>query len=122
MSPNSPHETVQVYRIYIKTTPEALWEAITSPQWSVRYGYAPLVDYDLRAGGAFRAYANEGMKAMGCPEVISDGEVIESDAPRRLVQTWRMTMMPEMAAEAFTRLPYDSGSPSKWPAMMLPGG
>lgn len=57
-----------------------------------------------------------------CPDVISDGEVIEADAPRKLVQTWRMTMMPEMAAEAFTRLPYDSGSPSKWPAMMLPGG
>ena len=107
MSPNSPHETVQVYRIYIKTTPEALWEAITSPEWSVRYGYAPLVDYDLRAGGTFRAYANEGMKAMGCPEVISDGEVIESDAPRRLVQTWRMTMTPELAAEGFTRLTYE---------------
>lgn len=44
------------------------------------------------------------MKALGCPEVISDGEVLEADPPKKLVQTWRMTMTPELAAEAFTRL------------------
>ncbi len=58
----------------------------------------------MRAGGAFRSHANEGMLAMGCPEIISDGEVIEADPPRRLVQTWRMTMTPELAAEAYTKL------------------
>ena len=100
-------ETVQMYRVYIKATPEAIWEAITKPEWTVRYGYAPVVEYDLRPGGAFWAHANEGMKALGCPEIISDGEVIESDPPRKLVQTWRMTMTPEMAAEAFTRLTFD---------------
>lgn len=97
-------ETVQMYRVYIKATPEAIWEALTKPEWTVRYGYAPLVEYELRSGGAFRAYANEGMKALGCPDVISDGEVLEADPPRRLVQTWRMTMTPELAAEGFTRL------------------
>lgn len=100
-------ETIQVYRVYIKATPEAIWEAITKPEWTVQYGYAPLVEYELRAGGQFRAHANEGMLAFGCPDVISDGEVIEADAPRKLVQTWRMTMTPEMAAEAFTRLTYE---------------
>ena len=64
-------------------------------------------EYELHAGGTFRAHANEGMKAVGCPDVISDGEVIEADPPRRLVQTWRMTMTPELAAEAFTRLTYE---------------
>lgn len=100
-------ETTQVYRVYIKATPEAVWEAITQPEWTVQYGYAPLVEYELRAGGRFRAHANEGMLALGCPDIISDGEVIEADAPRKLVQTWRMTMTPEMAAEAFTRLSYE---------------
>jgi uncharacterized protein YndB with AHSA1/START domain len=104
---NERPEAVQIYRVYINATPEAIWEAITSPTWSVQYGYAPLVHYELREGGEFRAYANEGMKAMGCPDVISDGEVIESDPPRRLVQTWRMTMTPELAAEGFTRLTYE---------------
>jgi uncharacterized protein YndB with AHSA1/START domain len=38
------------------------------------------------------------------PDVAVDGEVIEADPPRRLVQTWRMAMDPEIAAEGFTRL------------------
>jgi uncharacterized protein YndB with AHSA1/START domain len=100
-------ETTQIYRVYIMATPEAIWKAITEPEWTVQYGYAPLVEYELRSGGAFRAHANEGMKAVGCPDEISDGEVIESDPPRKLVQTWRMTMTPEMAAEAFTRLTFE---------------
>ena len=73
-------ETTQVYRVYIKAAPEAIWEAITKPEWTVKYGYAPLVEYDLRPVG-FHVYANEGMKALGCPDVISDGEVIEADPP-----------------------------------------
>ena len=107
MSTTTQTETIQVYRVYIKATPEAIWDAITKPEWTEKYGYAPLVEYELRAGGAFRAHANQGMKALGCPEIISDGEVIEANPPRRLVQTWRMTMTPEMATEGFTRLTYD---------------
>jgi len=105
MTPAS--KTVLIHRVYIKATPEAIWEAITEPAWTVKYGYAPLVEYALHSGGAFRALANEGMKTMGCPDVISDGEVIEADPPRKLVQTWRMTMTPELAAEAFTRLTFE---------------
>jgi glyoxylase I family protein len=100
-------ETVQVYRTYINASPAAIWDALTKPEWTKRYGYAPLVEYDLRPGGAFRSHANEGMKAAGVPDVITDGEVIEVSPPRRLVQTWRMLMDPKMAAEGFTRLTYD---------------
>jgi uncharacterized protein YndB with AHSA1/START domain len=96
-----------MYRVYIRATPEAIWDAITQPEWTLRYGYAPVVEYDLKPGGAFLAHANEGMKALGCPEIISDGEVIEVDPPNKLVQTYRMTMTPAMAAEAFTRLTYE---------------
>jgi uncharacterized protein YndB with AHSA1/START domain len=103
----STTETVQIYRVYIRATPEAIWDAVTKPEWTVKYGYAPVVEYDLQPGGAFQAHANEGMLALGCPEIISDGEVIESDPPRKLVQTYRMTMTPAMAAEAFTQLTYD---------------
>jgi uncharacterized protein YndB with AHSA1/START domain len=107
MTETQKTRTVQMYQVYIRATPEAIWEAITQPEWTVRYGFAPVVNYDLRPGGGFRAYANEGMKALGCPHVISDGEVLHADPPRRLVQTWRMTMTPDMAAEAFTRLTYE---------------
>lgn len=39
--------------------------------------------------------------------MVVDGEVIEADPPRKLVQTWRMLMDPEMEAEGFTRLTYE---------------
>jgi len=41
------------------------------------------------------------------PDVLVDGEVIESDPPRKLVQTWRSLMDPATAAEGFTRLTYE---------------
>lgn len=100
--------TTQVYRVYIKASPEAIWEAITKPEWTARYGYAGLVECDLRVGGALRIYANEGMKMHpGVPDVITDGEVLDVNPPWRLVVTWRMLMTPELAAEGFTRLTYD---------------
>jgi len=105
--------TTQVYRVYIKATPEAIWDAITKPEWSARYGYGGQVEYDLRAGGAYRAFASEEMKkavverGFPTPDVVVDGEVIEADPPHKLVQTWRMLMDEAMASEGFTRLTYE---------------
>jgi uncharacterized protein YndB with AHSA1/START domain len=99
--------TTQVHRIYIQAAPEAIWEAITSPEWTDKYGYGGRVDVDLRAGGAFRLHASEEFLAAGAPEVVVDGEVIEADPPRKLVQTWRMLMDTELQAEGFTRLTYE---------------
>ena len=99
--------TTQVYRIFIKATPQAIWDAITKPEWTERFGYGVRDEYDLRPGGAYRGRANAGMLAMGFPEVVVDGEVIESDPPRKLVITWRMAMDPTLNAEGFTRLTYE---------------
>jgi uncharacterized protein YndB with AHSA1/START domain len=99
--------TTQIHRVYIRATPEAVWEAITTPEWSARYGYGGGVEYELRPGGAYRAHASEEFLAAGAPEVVVDGEVIEADPPRRLVQTWRMLMDDDLRAEGFTRLTYE---------------
>ena len=99
--------TTHVHRVYIRATPEAIWEAITTPEWSARYGYGGHVEYDLRPGGPYRARASEEFLAAGAPEIVIDGEVIESDPPRKLVQTWRMLMDEEMRNEGFTRLTYE---------------
>ena len=106
--------TTQVYRVYIKASPQAVWDAITKPEWTERYGYGSRVEYDLRPSGRYRAYSTEEMKAaraeMGgspTPDVIVDGEVIEVDPPHLLVQTWRMLMDPGTTAEGFTRLTYE---------------
>jgi uncharacterized protein YndB with AHSA1/START domain len=112
-STTEPGTTTQVYRVYIKATPEAIWEAITRPDWTERYLYESRVDYELRQGGAYRAYPSEAMRVhsaeMGypIPDVVADGEVVEADPPRKLVQTWRMLMDPTMAAEGFTRLTWE---------------
>jgi uncharacterized protein YndB with AHSA1/START domain len=96
--------TTQVYQVYIRATPQAIWEAITSPEWTQKYGYHVPIEYDLRAGGAYRALASEAMVAHGAPEVILDGEVVEADPPRKLVQTWRALWDSEVVAEGFTRV------------------
>ena len=99
--------TTQVYRVYIKATPQAIWDAITKPEWSQKYGYGGIVEYDLRPGGKYRGLASESMRSAGAPEVAVDGEVVEVDPPHKLVQTWRMLMDDGMAAEGFTRLTHE---------------
>jgi uncharacterized protein YndB with AHSA1/START domain len=103
----------QVYRVYIKATPQAIWDAIVKPEWAARYGYGGTVEFDLRAGGRYRVHASDEMKAAGVaggfpvPDLATDGEVIEADPPRKLVHTFRMVMDPDVAAEGFTRLTYE---------------
>jgi uncharacterized protein YndB with AHSA1/START domain len=99
--------TMQVHRVYIKATPEAVWQAITDPDWNSRYGYGSRGEFDLRPGGAYTGYTNDGMRAMGAPDIGVDGEVLELDPPKRLVQTWRMLMDDMMVAEGFTRLTWE---------------
>ena len=101
-------DTTQVYRVYIKTTPDAVWDAITKPEWTERYGYGGVADYDLRPGGHARARAGAAMREYpGVPDVIVDGEFVEVDPPNKLVQTWRMLMDETMKDEGFTRLTYE---------------
>jgi len=101
--------TTQVYRVYIKATPQAIWDAITRPEWTERYGYGGRAEYepDLRPGARYRGLTSDAMRAVGSPDVGVDGEVVEADPPRRLVQTFRMLMDEELAAEGFTRLTYE---------------
>jgi uncharacterized protein YndB with AHSA1/START domain len=103
----------QVYRVYIKATPQAIWDAITKPEWTEKYGYGGLAEYDLQPGGGARAHADAAMLAASAehghsvPDVIVDGQVIEVDPPHKLVQTWRMMMDPDLANEPFSRLTWE---------------
>jgi uncharacterized protein YndB with AHSA1/START domain len=105
--------TTQVYRVWIKAPREKIWAAIVDPEFNTRYGYAAPSFYDLKPGGSYHSTANQGMKDYGAsagfevPDTIVDGEVIEVDEPRLLVQTWRMLMDPTTAAEPFTKLTYE---------------
>lgn len=95
--------TVQVQRVYIKASAQRIWDAITQPDWTEKYGYGGRAEFDLRPGGTFRTIASAEMQQAGMPEVVVDGEVVEVDPPHRLVQTWRAGW----DTEGPTRLTYE---------------
>jgi hypothetical protein len=57
--------TTQVYRIVIKASAQAIWDAITRPEWTERYGYGGRVEYELKPGGRYCHNASAEMKSMG---------------------------------------------------------
>ena len=103
----------QVYRVYIKASAQAIWDAITKPEWTSRYGYTGLADYEMRPGGAYRVTPTTDFRtaslAQGypCPDVLIEGEVIEADPPNRLVTTFVMLMDPGTAAEPASRITHE---------------
>jgi uncharacterized protein YndB with AHSA1/START domain len=96
-----------VYRVFIQSAPERVWEAITDPEWNDKYGYRARANYELRPGGAYIVDVTPEMAAHGAPDVIIDGEVLECDPPHRLVQTWHASFDPATAAEPTTRLTWE---------------
>jgi uncharacterized protein YndB with AHSA1/START domain len=96
--------TTQIHQIYIRATPEAIWSAITAPEWTSKYGYRARAIYDLKPGGAYQSQSSAQMRSMGLPEVIIDGEVLEVNPPLRLVHTLRFLFSEQNKAEGFTRI------------------
>jgi uncharacterized protein YndB with AHSA1/START domain len=72
-----------VYAIYIGSTPEKVWQALTTAEFSRKYFSGFALEADLRVGGAFVARAPDG-------SVHISGEVIECDPPRKLTITWNV--------------------------------
>ena len=108
-SPTTQISTTQIYRVYIRATPDAIWDAITQPEWTERFGYGGRAEYDLRVGGTYTGYTSPEMRAIDprVGEIAVDGEILELDQPRKLVQTWRMVMDETAKAEGFTKLTYE---------------
>jgi uncharacterized protein YndB with AHSA1/START domain len=88
----------QVYQVFIKSTPERIWQAITDPEFTTKYFHGSRVELKLVAGADYRSYSPDGSK------LWVDGEVLEADPPKRLVHTWRAHYEPEMAAEEPSRV------------------
>ena len=86
----------KVYEIYIRTTPERLWEAITDPVIRSKYTFGAQVVCDWRPGSHFE------MGAPGAPGPLGEGEILEVDPPHRLVQTMVALWDDDVKAEGFT--------------------
>jgi len=96
----APVDEVAVFEVYIKTTPERLWEAITDPQLRSRYSFGVGVSSDWTPGSEYRA------ETPGGP-AISAGENIEVDPPRLLVQSFTALWSDEVKAEGPTRVTWE---------------
>jgi uncharacterized protein YndB with AHSA1/START domain len=107
MDSNKKESVTQMHQIYIRATPEEIWSAITTPEWTSQYGYRARAIYDLKPGGTYQSQSSEQMRALGLPEVIIDGEVLEVSPPRKLVQTLRFLFSEQNKAEGFTRITWE---------------
>ena len=96
--------TVQVHRVYIKATPERIWEAITKPEWTAKYGYTGLADFDLKVGGKHRTRPTQEFIDAGFTGDLVDGEVLEVDPPRKLVQSFNAVWGDDVKAEGTSRV------------------
>jgi uncharacterized protein YndB with AHSA1/START domain len=72
-----------VYTIYIASTPEKVWQALTSAEFSTQYFSGLAVELEQRTGGAFAVRLPDGSVHIG-------GEVIDYDPPRKLTITWNV--------------------------------
>jgi uncharacterized protein YndB with AHSA1/START domain len=98
---------VQGYRIFIQATAQDIWDALTRPAWTQKYGYRALVKYDPRPGGIYLAYASGRRNWHRTQDLIISGEVLEVEPPWRLVQTWRLMFDTQAAAEPATRVSWE---------------
>jgi uncharacterized protein YndB with AHSA1/START domain len=91
----------KVFEIYIKTTPERLWEAITDGELRRIYTFGVGVVSDWTPGSHY-----EGVHA-GAPAAINEGENLEVEPPRRLVQSFRALWSDDVRAQGTSRVTYE---------------
>ncbi len=95
----SPME--KVFEIYIRTTPERLWEAITDPEIRSKYNFGTRLRSDWTPGSRFEV---SHPKADG---LLGEGENLEVDPPRRLVQTMVALWSDEVKSEGTSRITWE---------------
>jgi len=88
-----------VYVTYISTTPEALWQALTDPDFTQRYWFGFRVDARGGKDGRMTAINPDGVQ-------VHDDPILESDPPRRLVYGWK-SLYDEFRDEAPSRVSFD---------------
>jgi uncharacterized protein YndB with AHSA1/START domain len=91
----------KVFEIYIKTTPERLWQAITDPEQRARYTFGARQMSDWTVGSRYE------MGAPGAPGFLGEGENLVVDPPRRLVQTMRALWGEDVVAEGTSRVTWE---------------
>jgi uncharacterized protein YndB with AHSA1/START domain/DNA-binding transcriptional ArsR family regulator len=95
----------KVYEIYIKTTPARLWQAITDPEMRRKYNFGVVVKSDWKPGSSYQAMAGAG--TISPAMAILEGENLEVDPPRRLVQSFRALWSDDVKREGTSRVTWE---------------
>jgi uncharacterized protein YndB with AHSA1/START domain len=90
--------TVQVYQLFIKATPEQIWEAIVDPELTSKYFYGSRIK--ITPEGRVST-SPDGSESWG------DSDVLEWDPPRKLVHGWQSAYDPELASEPTSRVTWE---------------
>lgn len=90
----------KVFEIYIKTSPERLWEAITDPEMRAKYNFSARVNSDWKPGSRYEMSTPDGM-------ILGDGEILEVDKPRKLVHTMTALWDDDVKAEGSSRVTWE---------------
>jgi uncharacterized protein YndB with AHSA1/START domain len=95
-------QTMQkVFEIYIRTTPDKLWEAITDPTIRAKYNFGAGIESTWEPGSRYQmSHPSAGL-------VLGEGTIVEVDPPRKLVQTMTALWSDEVRAEGESRVTWE---------------
>jgi len=91
----------KVFEIYIRATPQQVWEAITDPEIRARYNFGAFIDSDWSQGSHFEMVAPNAGRPLG------EGEILEVDPPRRLVHSMHALWGLDVETEGTSRVTWD---------------
>jgi uncharacterized protein YndB with AHSA1/START domain len=94
-------QATQVYSVFVRATPEQVWDAITKPEFTSKYFYGSVIESTWEPGATYAGWAGDRSQQ------YVDGEVIEAAPPSKLVTTWRSLYDPEAAAEPYSRVTWE---------------
>jgi uncharacterized protein YndB with AHSA1/START domain len=89
----------KIFEIYIKTTPERLWQALTDPEMRSKYNFGVRLKSDWTPGSTWQGLA--------AGHSILEGENLEVDPPRKLVQSFRALWGEDVKSEGTSRVTYE---------------
>ena len=91
----------KVFEIYIRTTPERLWEAITDGETRSKYNFGAGITSDWTPGSSFEMGHPSG------PGLLGEGKNLELDPPRRLVQSMTALWSDDVKSEGTSRVTWE---------------
>ena len=91
----------KVFEIYIRATPDQLWQAITSADIRARYQFGARVESSWTPGSSYQVAHQD------APRSLIEGENLLLDPPRRLVQSYRAVWDDNIAAAGTSRVTWD---------------